>query len=489
MRPLTAAWIAEASGGELRADADVTVTSAWNDTRVLKPGALYIAVVGEFFDGHEFVSTAVEAGAVLTLASRPVDAPHVLVDDVPAAVGLLAKAYLALLRSEGELTVIGITGSNGKTTTKDLLTQLLPDVHAPIKSYNDALGMPLTVLGAEPSTRHLVLEMGASAPGDLAYLTGIAPLDIAVVLTVGTAHLGGYGGSPEGLAAEKATLLDGLVPGGLAILNADDPRVLAMTSQPSLAAEGRETWLFGLAGDGPDLAVAAEGLRTAGGRASFTLRGSADAPVWAAIDGSEMGTRVAAGVEAERAKVTLRLVGVHHITNALAAASVALACGLTFQDVAARLAEAGPLSEHRMALTERADGVRILDDAYNASPESMKAAFRALKEVAEDGRAIAVVGEMREMGEASRAAHEAIGLDAVRLRLDLILVVGEGARPAYASAVREGSWGEEAAYAATIDEARTMLASELRSGDTVLVKASHGSGLWKLADELLEESA
>ncbi|WP_084127084.1 UDP-N-acetylmuramoyl-tripeptide--D-alanyl-D-alanine ligase [Demequina sp. NBRC 110054] len=466
MRPLTAGWIAQEVGGELHADPGVTVTSAWNDTRVLKPGALYIAVVGEFFDGHEFVGAATEAGAVLTLASRPVESPHVLVDDVPAAVGRLAKAYLALLRAEGELTVVGITGSNGKTTTKDLLTQLLPDAHAPIKSYNDALGMPLTVLGAESSTRHLILEMGASAPGDLAYLTGIAPLDIAVVLTVGTAHLGGYEGSPEGLAAEKATLLDGLVPGGVAILNADDPRVLAMADRPSLGEDGRRVRLFGVEGDGPALALGAHGFALVRGSASFVLT-----------------------TPESTAPVTLRLIGAHHATNALAAASVALECGVALDDVAARLAVSGPVSAHRMALTERTDGVRILDDAYNASPESMKAALRALKEVAGEGRAIAVVGEMREMGDRSREAHEEIGLDAVRLRLDLILVVGEGARPVYVSAVREGSWGDEAAFAATIDEARAMLEGALRPGDTVLVKASNGSGLWRLADQLVEESA
>lgn len=450
MRPVTAAWIAEATAGELKADAGITVTSAWNDTRALAPGALYVAIIGENFDGHDFVDAALAAGAVLSLVSRPVAGPHVLVGDVPRAVGDLAKAYLALLRSEGDLTVIGITGSNGKTTTKDLLLQVLPDAHGPVKSYNDAVGMPLTVLGAEQRTRHVVLEMGASAPGDIAYLTSIAPLDIAVVLMVGSAHSAGYP-SPDGVAAEKATILEGLVQGGIGILNADDPRVAAM------AAKAPRVVTFGFG----DADVRGTSRRMEKGSAVFEVEGH---------------------------EVRLNLVGDHHAANALAAFAVARQCGLSAADAAAALSEAKALSAHRMAVTRRADGVTILDDAYNASPESMRAAFRALLAVAEGGRTLAVVGEMLEMGDASIGAHEAIGADAVRLGISHLLVVGDGARAAYVSAVREGSWGDEARWVATMDEARHMLEAELVAGDTVLVKGSHGTGLWRLADQLTEET-
>ncbi|MDN4479522.1 UDP-N-acetylmuramoyl-tripeptide--D-alanyl-D-alanine ligase [Demequina muriae] len=462
MRALTAQWIANAVGGELAADVDAVVTSVQKDSRDVVPGALYVAFVGERVDGHEYAPRAFEAGATLALVSQPVAGPHVLVDDVTDALGRLAQAYLALLRTEGDLTVVGITGSNGKTTTKDLLAQVLDEVVAPVGSFNNEIGLPLTVLRADAGTRHLVLEMGASAPGDLAYLTRIAPLDVAVVLTVGTAHLGGYG-SPEGLAAEKATLLDGLLPGGIALLNADDDRVAAMTARPSLSADGRRIRTFGTTA-GAD--ITATQITLERGRASFTVSSP--------------------GAEAEtEASVSLRLVGEHHVTNALAAVATAVACGLPLGDAAARVGDAVPLSAHRMALTERDDGVWILDDSYNASPESMRAALRALKEVATTGRSFAVIGEMREMGDASRAGHEEIGLDAVRLRIDHLLVVGEGAKPAHASAVREGSWGDEAAYVATIDEARAFLDGRVMPGDTVLIKASHGSGLWKLADDLL----
>ncbi|MFO7243342.1 MAG: UDP-N-acetylmuramoyl-tripeptide--D-alanyl-D-alanine ligase, partial [Actinomycetes bacterium] len=188
MRPLTARWIANAVSGELVGDVDTVVTSVEKDSRAVQPGGLYVAFVGERVDGHDFVDAAAANGAVMSLVSQPVAAPHILVDDVTEALGSLARAYLALLRTEGDITVVGVTGSNGKTTTKDLLAQVLPDAVAPVGSFNNEIGLPLTVLRAESSTRHLVLEMGASAPGDIAYLTRIAPLDIAVVLTVGSAH-------------------------------------------------------------------------------------------------------------------------------------------------------------------------------------------------------------------------------------------------------------------------------------------------------------
>lgn len=454
MRPLTAQWVANAVAGELAAEVLAPITSVEKDSRTVTPGALYVAIIGERVDGHDFADEAFAAGATLALVSQPVAGPHVLVDDVVEALGRLAAAYVALLRTEGDINVIGITGSNGKTTTKDLLGQILPHAVVPVGSFNNEIGLPLTVLGADLDTRHLVLEMGASAPGDLAYLTRIAPLNVAVVLTVGTAHLGGYG-SAEGLAEEKATVLDGLVPGGVALLNVDDPHVAAMATRPSLAAGDVRVQTFGTSTNA-DLVAANIGLDH--GRAVFSVN---DQPV------------------------RLRLVGEHHVTNAMAATAAALASGMELPEVATKLSEASAVSPHRMALVERADGVWILDDSYNASPESMRAALRALKEVATTGRSFAVIGAMGELGDATLAEHDKIGVDVVRLRIDHLLVVGEGAKATHVSAVREGSWGEEAAYVATIDEARAFLDGRLTRGDTVLIKASHGSGLWKLADQML----
>jgi UDP-N-acetylmuramoyl-tripeptide--D-alanyl-D-alanine ligase len=455
VRPLTAQWVANAVGGALAADVDAVVTSVVKDSRDAKAGSLYVTFVGERVDGHDFVAAAAAAGATLCLVSQHVDAPHVLVDDVETALGALARAYLALLRTEGEITVIGITGSNGKTTTKDLLAQTLPDVVAPVGSYNNEIGMPITVLAADSSTRHLVLEMGASGPGHIAYLTSIAPPDIAVELIVGTAHSAGYDG-PDGIAKAKAELVQGLVPGGVAILNADDAAVAGMAR----FADRVVTF-----GTGADADVRATELTLDHGRASFV-------PV----------VRGASGTA-----VTLSLVGEHHVTNALAAIAVAIECGMDASAAASLVAAAGPVSAHRMAVVERADGVTIIDDSYNASPESMRAAMRALLDVADGGRTVAVVGEMLEMGEASRDAHWDVGHNAVRLGIDFLLVVGEGAKPAFDAAVREGSWGDEAAFVGSIGEAREYLLERLTAGDTVLVKGSHGSGLYELADELVRE--
>ncbi|MCB2411590.1 UDP-N-acetylmuramoyl-tripeptide--D-alanyl-D-alanine ligase [Demequina sp. TTPB684] len=451
MRPVTAQWVANAVGGELAADVEAVVSSVVKDSREVRPGSLYVAFVGEHVDGHDFAHQALEAGATVCLVSQPVDAPHILVPDVTAAIGALAAAYLALLRTEGDITVVGITGSNGKTTTKDLLAQTLPQVVAPVGSFNNEIGLPLTVLSAGPDTRYLVLEMGASAPGDIAYLTRIAPLDMAVVLMVGSAHSAGYG-SRAGLAAEKATILDGVVPGGVGIINADDPYVAEMTGK----APRTVTFGFGSAD------VVGEHRGVEAGRATFTVEGH---------------------------PVRLRILGDHHAINALAAIAVARECGLSTSEAATAVSAAKPASPHRMALTERSDGVRILDDAYNASPESMRAAFRALRAVAEGGRTWAIIGEMLEMGDASIQAHDDLGIDAVRLGISHLVVVGAGARPAYVSAVREGSWGDEAAFVATIDEALALVRDRVTAGDTVLVKGSHGTGLWRLAEELTRETS
>ncbi len=455
MRPVTAQRIAEVTGGVLAADPDIEVTSVSQDSRSCQSGSLYVAFPGANADGHEFVASAAGAGAVLHLVTRPVDAPHVLVVDATVALGQLARAYLASLREDSDLAVIAVTGSVGKTTTKDLLAQMLPACVAPSGSFNNAIGLPLTVFRADESTRNLVLEMGANGVGHIAYLASIAPPDIAAILVVGSAHLGEFG-SIEDVARAKAELIEGCAPGATVVLNADDPRVSAMAAlAPSVTTFGR----------GPADVRAAD-VTTERGRARFTL----------AAEGAE-------------APVALRLMGEHHVTNALAAATVALCLGMRVGEAAERLSAATASSPHRMAVVERPDGVTILDDSYNASPESMRAAFRAVRDLAGSGRSFAVIGEMLEMGEQSLAAHDELGHLAVRLGIDHLVVVGVGARAAYDAAVREGSFGDEAVFVATMEDARAYLDSILHSGDTVLVKASHGTGLWRLADDLTGGSA
>lgn len=459
MIELTAARIAAATSGRLSADPGVRVTGpVVIDSRLAAPGSLFVALPGEHVDGHDYAAVAVAGGAALVLASRELDVPCVVVDDVQTALGELAREVLAELRVAGDLRVVGITGSVGKTTTKDLLGQLLrpegPTV-VPQGSFNNEIGLPLTVLTADRSTRFLVLEMGASGAGHLAYLTRIAPPDVSVVLTVGHAHLGGFGGI-EAVARAKSEIVTGLAPGGVAVLNADDLRVVAMAA----VAPG-EVVTFGTI---PAADVRAEDIRIdRAGRASFALR---------VRDG-------------ERAEVALRLVGEHNLANALGAAAAALRLGVPAAQVAARLSGAEALSPHRMQVTERPDGITVVDDSYNANPDSMRAALKALAVMAgRDRRSVAVLGEMLELGDDSRAAHDEIGRLVVRLNIKLLVVVGEGAGGFHDGATQEGSWGDETRFVADVEEASALLRDELAGGDVVLVKSSNGAGLWRLGDEL-----
>ncbi|MBU4337040.1 MAG: UDP-N-acetylmuramoyl-tripeptide--D-alanyl-D-alanine ligase, partial [Actinobacteria bacterium] len=446
------------------------------DSRQVGPGAVFVALDGENVDGHEFAAAAVASGAALVLAGRALDAPDgsplpcLVVADVPRALGDLARAVLVRLREASEepggtpLRVVAVTGSVGKTTTKDLLAQVLgatgPTV-APVRSFNNEIGLPLTVLRADEQTRFLVLEMGASAAGELTYLTSIAPPDVAVVLIVGHAHLGGFGGGLDQVAAAKSELVAGLVPGGVAVLNADDSRVTAMAR---LAPA--QVVLFGLS-DRAEVSARDLGLDDSG-RAVFTLR--------VAVPGAPPAS----------AHVRLRLVGEHHVHNALAAAAAAVAVGLDPFDVAAALSAADALSPHRMHVVERADGVTVVDDSYNANPDSMRAALKALAVLARpDRRSVAVLGEMLELGEGRREAHDAIGRLIVRLDIGLTVVVGKGAKAIADGAAHEGSWGDEVLVVDDVEAAAQFLAGELRAGDVVLVKSSYGAGLWRLGDLLV----
>lgn len=460
MTVLTAHDVAQATGGTLHGvDGGTVATSIAFDSRAVTPGAMFVAITGERTDGHRHAAAAVESGAAFVLAHEAVAAPHVLVANTQTALGDLARVHLAGLRAAGDVTVVGITGSAGKTTTKDLVAHLLSDrsTIAPAGSFNSEIGLPLTVLTADADTRALVLEMGASAVGDLTYLTGIAPLDLAVVLTVGSAHLGGFG-SHEAVAAAKSELVSTLPATGVAILNADDQRVAAMAS----LAPGRVV-TFGSTASAQVRAT--NPLVDDQGRASFTL-----------------------SVAGESAPVALQLVGVHHVTNALAAAAVGIELGLSVARVAELLSTATAASPHRMAVVERADGITIIDDAYNANPESMAAALRVLARIAgRTRRSVAVLGAMRELGEESWSAHETIGLQVVRLNVGLTVVVGAEARAIAVAAMREGSWGDEVIEVPDMPAAQAVLDELLAPGDVVLVKASNGTELWRLATALTEQ--
>lgn len=458
MIPLTLAEIAEAVGGTLDgADPAATVTAAVViDSRLVEPGGLFVARVGEAQDGHDYAGAAVEAGATAVLAQRPVGVPAIVVDDSERAFGLLARAVVDRLP---KLTVVGVTGSSGKTSTKDLLAQVLEPLGplvAPPGSFNTEVGVPLTVLRADESTRTLVVEMGARGVGHIAYLCGIAPPTIGVVLNVGSAHLGEFG-DRDTTARAKAELVEALPAHGTAVLNGDDQLVRAM-------AEKTEATVL-MVGESVHADIRAEDVSLDDhGRPAFEL------------------------VTPEgRAPVRLTLVGEHHVGNALAAAGAAHALGMSAADIAARLEQAQARSRWRMEVTERADGVTVVNDAYNANPESMRAALKALAALGRGRRTWAVLGQMLELGDSSTAEHDALGRLAVRLDVSRLVAVGEGARPIQLGAAHEGSWGDEASWVPDADAALARLRAELRSGDVVLIKASRATGLERLAEALVGE--
>jgi UDP-N-acetylmuramoyl-tripeptide--D-alanyl-D-alanine ligase len=463
MIPMPLSRVAAITGG-VQHGADVLVDGAVvTDSRAAVPGSLYVARVGEALDGHRFVGPAAAAGAVAALTARPVpELPCVVVPDVQAAFAALARA---VIDASPDLTVIAITGSSGKTSTKDLLAVVLRDLGetvAPEGSYNGEVGVPLTVCRVTPQTLYLVVEMGARGIGHIAYLCGIAPPRIAVVLNVGTAHVGEFG-SREAIGRAKAELVEALPPDGVAVLNADDPVVSAMAElMPVRSVQVGTAASADVRGSDVELDGA--------GRAAFTLH--------------------AAGGEAP---VRLAGYGEHHVANALAVAAVALEVGMPLGRVAQALTDARPASRWRMEVTERPDGLTVVNDAYNANPDSMRAALKALAAMGHAGesdgaagrrRTWAVLGEMLELGPESIAQHDAVGRLAVRLNISHLVAVGEGARPIDSGARQEGSWGQESAWVVDTDAAYELLSEQLRGGDVVLFKSSRDAGLRWLGDRI-----
>ncbi|GAB3982224.1 UDP-N-acetylmuramoyl-tripeptide--D-alanyl-D-alanine ligase [Actinoallomurus acanthiterrae] len=459
MIPLSLARIAEITRGRMDGASPEAVVSGpvVIDSRKAEPGALFVAFRGEHADGHDFAAKAVEAGAAAVLAERPVGVPAIVVDDVLTALSTLARAVVDRLP---DTTVIGVTGSAGKTSTKDLmawLTGRLGPAVAPPGSFNNEIGHPLTVLSADEGTRYLVLEMGARGVGHIAHLARVAPPDIGVVLNVGSAHIGEFG-SREVVAEAKGELVEALSPEGVAVLNADDPLVRAMAAR----TPARIT-LFGRVPEA-DVRATAESLDDAG-RPRFTLvtpKGSAD--------------------------VALRLYGAHTVSNALAAAAVAHELGMPVADIAEALSEATPASRWRMEVTERPDGVTVINDAYNANPESVRSALDTLVHMARGRRAFAVLGEMAELGATTVSEHERIGVHAARGGLAGLIAVGETAASVLEGAGQVGSWIGEGVRVEDADAAVAALGERLRPGDVVLVKGSRVAGLEKVAQAVLEMS-
>ncbi|MDT5030519.1 MAG: UDP-N-acetylmuramoyl-tripeptide--D-alanyl-D-alanine ligase [Actinoplanes sp.] len=450
MIPMTLAEIAAVTGGRLvNADPATTVTGPVEyETGELVPGGLFVAFAGERVDGHDFAAAAVAGGAAGVLGARDTGQPGVVVEDQLVALARLARVVVDRLP---QLTIVGLTGSSGKTTTKDYLGQLLsrlgPTV-APPGSRNNELGHPWVVLKATAETRFLVVEMGARGIGHIRRLAEVAPPRIGVVLNIGAAHLGEFG-SVEGTALAKGELVEALPGDGVAILNADDPLVAAMASRTSARVV-----TFGEA-ESADVRATAVTI-DARGRAAYAMNGCA---------------------------VRLAVAGRHQVSNTLAAAAVALQLGLPAAEVAAALGEVGIASARRMDVFERPDGITVIDDSYNANPSSTAAALHALAAMGQGRRTVAVLGYMAELGDFERSGHVEVGRLAAELGVDRLIAVAQAA-PILDGAATVPAWKGEPVLAA--DQQAAIAGLDLHPGDVVLVKGSRYR-TWQVVDSLRPE--
>ena len=444
MITLTAGEIALLIGGELYCDKDLLVSKApVFDSRLATPGCIFLALKGETVDGHDFAADAYRAGAMFSLTTQRIDGPCIVVKDVIEAVAVLAAFVRKRLTN---LIVIGITGSQGKTSTKDLLAHMLrvagPTV-APAGSFNNDLGLPITLLECDERTKFCILEMGARHKGDIARLCQIAQPNIGVVLTVGTAHLGEFG-SVQAIAETKSELIQSLTSDGVAVLGSFDPFTPAMATLHS----GRVINF----GDGQEVRAADIEIRE--GCPHFDLV-----------------------TPAGRDAVGMRIVGAHQISNALAVAAVGTALDLPIELIASSLSTAESASKWRMELHD-VFGLLIINDSYNANPESMAAAMRSLVLFAQErgGESWAFVGKMHELGESSPSQHEAIGTLAQEIGIDHLVAIGA---PEYG----DPKGLMKVHHYASIDECLAMI-DYFSAGDVALVKASRSEGFEVLAQKL-----
>lgn len=496
MIALTLAEIATAVGGELIGGAQATDVaepgdlvvegSVETDSRLVRPGSVFFALPGEVTDGRRFVPAATEAGAALVITPERVDttAPQIVVADGYAALAALAHEVVTRVRmasadrvdAEGRpapLRVVGITGSNGKTSTKNMLRTILEqhgETVAPQGSFNNHVGAPISMLRVTHDTRFLVVEMGASGVGHIAALVRIAEPDVGVVLKVGLAHAGEFGGI-EATQRAKSEMVTDLPASATALLNVDDDRVASMRELTAAQVVG-----FGTSADAH---YRITGIETDRSGTRFTLT----APPVPAADPSADGGRTGGP---DHVDVRLAILGEHHAMNAAAALTVAHRWGVPLADGAAALASMTRAERWRMELLQGGpEGVTVINDAYNASPDSTAAALRTLAQIVRPGeRTVAVLGEMAELGEFSTEEHDRIGRLVVRLGIGQLVVVGRGAMPIHQAATLEGSWDGESVFIEDVDDAVRSLQDMLRPGDVVLVKSSKSAELRFLGDRL-----
>jgi UDP-N-acetylmuramoyl-tripeptide--D-alanyl-D-alanine ligase len=445
--------VAAAVGGRvLDADPRALVAAVTIDGRTAVPGSLFVALRGDHADGHAFADQAVANGAVAAIVSRDVPGPRVVVDDT-------VLALLALGRDERDrldgVRVVAVTGSNGKTTTKDLAAAVLSTrfrTHASPSSFNNEIGLPMTLLGAPEGVEAIVAEMGARRVGDVALLCDVARPDVVVVTNVGVAHMEIFG-SWERIVASAAEPVEALGAGGAAVLNADDVVVRSLAGRTAA-----RVLTFGTSADA-DVRADDVGLDD-DARASFALVHDED-----------------------RVPVALDVPGEHMVSNALAAAAVGIGLGVTLPECAAAL-KGARIARWRMETFENPGGVVVVNDAYNANPESMAAALKAARWIARDRRLAAVLGHMAELGPIADDAHERLGELVVRVGVDRLVTVGETAEAIARAAIREGQLPGDVASYAGAREAADDVRRWARRGDVVLVKGSRVAGLERVAEAL-----
>lgn len=450
MIPLSAAILAEIMGGTLHGSAEIGENSEFRfDSREVKTGDVFLALHGEKADGHDFVANALSNGAALSIVTKPVAGVHIVVRDVLVAIGVLAHYLRQQLT---QLKVIGITGSQGKTTTKDMLHSILKEEGETVAargSFNNDLGVPLTLLRCTTSTRFCIVEMGARHGGDISALTDIALPDVGAVLKVGNAHIGEFG-SREKIALAKGELVAGLKPGAIAVLGTYDEFTPKMPTH-----EGVRRVTFG---HDHNCDVRAADVEFRGGFAHFDL----------------VTPEAREGVE-------LRVLGLHQIPNALAAAAIALALGISTTRIAAALSMHESASKWRMEIHEGAE-TTLINDSYNANPESMEAALRTLVLLSQErgGRSWAFLGTMHELGPSAAQMHEEIGKLAVELGIDHLVAIGN---QDYLRGLKDSSTVTH--YFGSVKDAESMI-SEFEPGDVILVKASRAEHLEHLAESITQ---
>ena len=464
MIALSLSEIAKAIDALLIGDGSTIVTgSVETDSRNVQTGSLFVAKPGEFTDGHVFIGSAIQNGAVAVIVEHEVlsAVPQLVVKDSVLALGLLAKHVVAKIKKLGHLKVIGITGSNGKTTTKNMLREVLSiagKTVAPEESFNNEVGAPYSMLRIDDQTKFLVVELGAGGPGTIKYLAQMCKPDIGIELKVGLAHAGEFGGI-DVTESIKAELVEELAASGVAILNSDDERVMNMATKTKA-----KVVTFGLGNDGEYSAS----------DVSISLTGTS----------FQYGTP-----DGESNKVNLQILGEHHVYNALAALTTAEVLDVD-RKLAIQAIENMKLAEKwRMELGVASTGLTVINDAYNSSPDSMRAALQTLAQLGRISgkKTVAVMGEMAELGEFSAHEHDAIGRIAVRLNLGQVVVVGKGAKLIHMGASQEGSWDGESQYFDEISDALGYLREMLTGDEIVLVKSSKSANLRFLGDDLLKE--